>query len=98
MTQKSDFVGFDEYHLVLKEDPGNRKCPFLSHKGQRDVLLCGFLAEDKLLFKIRTDRKKESYWTLIDATGQILQLPRTLNRVLYSEEWTNMSIQPIFEY
>ena len=59
--------------------------------------MCGFLAEDKLLLKMRTDRKTESYWTLIDATGKIHPLPRTLRRVLNSEEWTDMSIQPIID-
>lgn len=97
VTQKQNATGYSKYNLVVKEDPGSRKCPFMSHKSQRDVLLCGFLAEDKLLLKMRTDRKTESYWTLIDATGKIHPLPRTLRRVLNSEEWTDMSIQPIID-
>ena len=44
---------------------------------------------------MRTDRGKESYWTLIDSTGKIHALPRTLGRVLNSQDWTSMSTQSL---
>ena len=90
--------GYNKFQLVLKDNPGSRKCPILGHKGQRDVLLCGFIAEDKFLLKMRTDRTDDTFWTLLDSTGKIHSLPRTLHRVLYSDEWTSMKSQPIKNY
>ena len=67
VTQKQNATGYSKYNLVVKEDPGSRKCPFMSHKSQRDVLLCGFIAEDKFLLKMRTDRTDDTFWTLLDS-------------------------------
>ena len=44
---------------------------------------------------MRTDRANETYWTLIQNTGKILRLPRTLRRVLNSQDWKFMSIQSL---
>ena len=44
VTQKIK-SGYNRFNLVLKEQPGSRKCPFLGFKSQRDVLLCGFISE-----------------------------------------------------
>ena len=49
---------------------------------QRDVILCAFISEDKLLLKMRTDRKEDHYWTVIDQAGYICDTPRILRRVL----------------
>ena len=44
---------------------------------------------------MRTDRKEEHYWTLVDNSGFICDMPRTLRRVLYSENWTQMKTTEI---
>ena len=44
---------------------------------------------------MRTDRGNETYWTVIDSTGKIVQISRTLRRVLNSEDWTDMSTQAL---
>lgn len=43
-----------------------------------------------MLFKMRTDRKSETYWTLIDASGKIYDIPRGLRRILMSDDWVSM--------
>ena len=88
-------VGDKKIYFILKESPGSRKCPVLGNKSQRDVLLCGFISENKLLLKMRTDRKTDTFWTLIDSSGEILDFPRTLSRILYSDDWTSMKTQLI---
>ena len=58
--------------MVVKKNPGTRKCTFVGHNRQRDVILCAFISKDKLLTKIHTDRKEEYYWTILKPDGHIL--------------------------
>ena len=46
---------------------------------------------------MRTDRKDEHYWTLIDSSGKIEELPRTLKRVLASDDYIKMSAKHIYK-
>ena len=81
--------------MLIKEQPGTRKCNYIGQKARRDVLQVAFLAESLLLCKLRTDRTGESYWTLIDATGKIYNLPRTLKRILQNDDFDRVSTKHI---
>lgn len=89
-VQQIDEKGFKKLLIVVKKNPGTRKCTFMGHKCQRDVILCTFISKEKLLTKIHTDRKEDYYWTILNPDGQILQMPRRLKKALNVENWTTM--------
>ena len=61
--------GKKKLSIYLKKSPENRKGCFVGDKSSRDVLMSKFIAEDKIIFKMRTDRKEENYWTIVDYAG-----------------------------
>lgn len=81
--------------MVISRSPGSRECSFLARRSERNVLLCCFVAEDKLLFQMRSGWTRETYWSLIDSDGNVLRMPRTLHRVLCSSDWSSLKSQPI---
>ena len=58
-----------KFGLILIEQPSSRRCTLLGNKNSRDVLICTFLNEENLLIKLRTDRKEEHYWTIMNSSG-----------------------------
>lgn len=44
---------------------------------------------------MRTDRERTHYWTLMNAAGFICEMPRTLRRVLDSDDWVSMDTKGI---
>ena len=77
--------------MLIKEQPDTRQCNYIGQKARRDVILVTFLSESKLLCKLRTDRKDESYWTLIDSEGMIHRIPNTLRRILHSDDFFSVT-------
>lgn len=54
------------------------------------MLQCVFISEKRLLVQMRTDRKCEYYWTILNPNGKIFPLTRRLHYVLHSQCWTKV--------
>ena len=94
----------NEVKIIIKPDPSSRKICLLDNKSSREVLNLGFISEKLILLKMllkpvvyegyKYEGDELSYWTLINAfTCEIIVMPPDLERVLASENWTQLKTQ-----
>ena len=58
--------GVDQLQVIIKEKIESRKVCLLGQKSVRDVQIAAFIPHEKILLKMRTDRKEETYWAFLD--------------------------------
>ena len=74
-----------EEAFIIKPHSSGRTLDLVGFKAQRNIKLVEFIASELLLLKIN------SYWTIMDTTGQIRVIEKTLQNVLYKHDFSSMS-------
>lgn len=77
--------------LQYSTNPGLRELPSLSKKGKNEVIDFVFITDDLVLYEMKTN--SNNYWTIIDATGRIQEVPSNLLSVLEMQPWTSMTTE-----
>lgn len=86
-SEKTDFV------LRIKYNPCSRLMTLLDYR-RRDVLLFEMINENRMLFKLRGSMER-NYWTLMDTSGFILDMPKDMKDTLAKKEWSSLQVTNI---
>ena len=85
----------EERDLVLriKYNPCSRLMTLLDFR-RREVLLFEMINENRILFKLKgTDN--QSYWTLMNTAGFILDMPQKMKETLAMKDWNSLQVKSI---
>ena len=83
---------------MLKHDPSSRKICTIG-PNRKDVALFELINDDLMLVKFNENDGKNmtNYWTMLNTNGQIKEIPKEMNDILNSMNWTSLMVKRIEE-
>ena len=82
-----------EQAVLIKTDPSSRMVPIVGEKMFKDITLCNFISQDRILIKMtRFDKWCHicHRWLIKNTDGTVVEISSSLRKLLESADWTKL--------